>query len=87
MGSYAPNAWGLHDLAGNLWEWTQDCYNERYDGAPADGSAWEDGDCSFRISRGGGYLSKPLMLRSAYRNGFSTDERSSSIGFRVAASE
>ena len=87
VGSYAPNAWGLHDLAGNLWEWTQDCYNERYDGAPADGSAWEDGDCSFRISRGGGYLSKPLMLRSAYRNGFSTDERSSSIGFRVAASE
>lgn len=87
IGSYPANAWGLYDLAGNLWEWTQDCYNDSYADAPRDGSAWETGDCSFRISRGGGYLSKPLMLRSAYRNGFSSDERSSSIGFRVAASE
>ena len=87
VGSYPANAWGLHDLAGNVWEWTQDCYNDSYQGAPQDGRPWLDGDCTFRVSRGGGFLSRASDLRSAYRNGFSVEERSGSIGFRVATSE
>ena len=55
VGSFGPNGWGLHDLHGNVWEWVQDCWNESYRGAPADGSAWESGDCSLRVLRGGSW--------------------------------
>ena len=81
-GSFAPNAFGLYDVHGNVWEWVQDCYGS-YQNAPADGSASEDGNCAYRIVRGGSWFSKPWVLRSANRNGGSPGERHDDLGFRV----
>ena len=55
VGSFPANAWGLHDMHGNVGEWVQDCWNESYEGAPTDGSAWESGDCDYRVVRGGSW--------------------------------
>ena len=53
VGSFAPNGFGLYDMVGNVWEWTEDCWNDNYEGAPADGSARTSGDCIRRVVRGG----------------------------------
>jgi formylglycine-generating enzyme required for sulfatase activity len=84
VGSFAANKLGLYDMAGNVWEWTEDCYHNSYEGAPADGSAWISDDCQLRIVRGGSYSENPDHLRSAYRNWLSPLQRHSSIGIRVA---
>ena len=55
VGSFSANAWGLHDLHGNVWEWVQDCWNKNYKGAPTDGRAWTSGDCGRRVIRGGSW--------------------------------
>jgi formylglycine-generating enzyme required for sulfatase activity len=68
IGSFAPNRFGLYDMLGNVWQWTADCWNESYVGAPADGSAWTRGDCSKRVLRGGSWSNVPEFLRSAARN-------------------
>ena len=83
-GSLAANGWGLHDMLGNVWEWTEDCWNSSYGGAPLDGSAWEYGDCDVRVLRGGSWNDGPSFLRAAYRFGLTTGDRYSVIGFRVA---
>ena len=83
-GSFAPNAWGLHDMHGNVWEWVQDVVHDSYDGAPLDGSAWEEGgDSARRVLRGGSWLYNPRYLRSALRNGFSAVLSNDIVGFRV----
>ena len=82
-GSFGPNGWGLHDLHGNVCERVQDCWNWSYQGAPTNGSAWESGDCSLRVVRGGSWFDDPRSLRSAYRSFESTSFRFL-IGFRVA---
>ena len=64
VGSFTPNAFGLYDTLGNVWEWTLDCWNERYSGAPVDGSAWASGDCTDRVSRGGSWQNVAGRLRS-----------------------
>ena len=69
VGGKRPNAWGLYDMSGNVWEWTQDCWNDNYRGAPSDGRAWEQGNCRRRVVRGGSWNSSPFWLRSAYRTG------------------
>jgi formylglycine-generating enzyme required for sulfatase activity len=84
VGSYPPNAWSLHDMHGNLWEWVEDCWNGSYEGAPTDGSAWISGDCGHRVLRGGSWFSRPEPLRSAYRIKNLPDGRDDSVGFRVA---
>lgn len=84
VGSFPANAFGLHDVHGNVWEWVEDCWNESYIHAPADGSAWMKGQCSKRILRGGAWSSNQLTLRSAYRANDAADGRGSGRGFRVA---
>ena len=84
VGSFQPNAFGLHDVSGNVWEWTDDCWNESYSGAPADGSAWTRGYCIPRVVRGGSWNNPPGLLRSAFRDGIPREDRGFNIGFRVA---
>ena len=84
VGSFPANAWGLHDMHGNVWEWVQDCWNGSYAGAPVDGGAWLSGDCSERVLRGGSWGVNPGVLRAAYRLRDPSGVRVVSIGFRVA---
>lgn len=84
VGHFAPNPFGLYDMLGNALEWTADCWNRSYDGAPVDGSAWLAGDCSERVWRGGCWLDDGKYLRAAYRNGEPVDDRYTHSGFRVA---
>ena len=84
VGSFAPNAFGLYDVLGNVSEWTQDCWNDSYAGAPTDGSAWESGDCDRRVLRGGSWFVTAWFLRSANRSGNVPDTRDMYYGFRVA---
>ena len=81
------NAWGLHDMSGNVWEWTEDCWNHNYTNAPTDGSVWTSGNCSLRVVRGGSWLYSPPELRAAYRNTNTTAGRSFNGGFRVARTD
>ena len=68
VGSFSANGWGLYDMHGNVREWVQDCWNDSYEGAPTDGSAWLFGDCcSMRVFRGGSWSNYPRFLRSARR--------------------
>jgi formylglycine-generating enzyme required for sulfatase activity len=83
VGSFAANRFGLHDMHGDVWQWTEDCYHEDYKGAPQDGSPWVDGaDCQ-RIVRGGSWRHGPQNLRSAERGWVITGGRGDDIGFRV----
>jgi formylglycine-generating enzyme required for sulfatase activity len=84
VGSYRANGFGLHDMLGNVAEWTQDCWNGDYKGAPTDGSARESGECFMRAVRGGSWDDNPLGVRSAYRVGSPIVIRLYSRGFRVA---
>ena len=84
VGSYRANGFGLHDIHGNVWEWVRDCWNESYAGAPNNGGAWERGDCSRRVLRGGSWFNNPRVLRSASRFRVHSGSRYRSSGFRVA---
>jgi formylglycine-generating enzyme required for sulfatase activity len=84
VGSFKPNAFGLYDMAGDVWQFVQDCPHANYDGAPADGSVWPGGDCSRHSVRGGSSNSPPQDIRSARRYKISTDTRDTGLGFRVA---
>ena len=86
VGSFELNAFGLHDMHGNVWEWVADCWHENYQGAPADGSAWTTNDCSRRVTRGGSWMSFPRFLGAASRDWFSPFVRlnGNGFGFRLA---
>ena len=84
VGSFSANAWGLHDMHGNVWEWVEDCYQDNYRDASSDSSARSVSNCSFRALRGGSWNYVPQYLRSAYRGRNRPDYRSSWVGFRVA---
>ena len=84
VGSFAANAFGLHDMIGNVWEWLQDCWNETYTGAPDDGRAWESGGCGRRVVRGGSWDNLPEGARAACRAWSEPGIRNGIQGFRLA---
>ena len=83
VGSFPANGFGLHDVHGNVYERVEDCWNDSYVGAPSDGSAWESGNCSRRVLRGGSWDYAPGYLRSANREGNAIGSRYRVAGFRV----
>jgi len=83
VGSFKSNAFGLNDMLGNVFQWTEDCWHTDYIGAPVDGRARTDGDCSQRELRGGSWFSTPAYVRANYRNHFAANYRTSSVGIRL----
>jgi formylglycine-generating enzyme required for sulfatase activity len=81
---FAPNPFGLFDMLGNVWEWTEDCWNEFYIRRPLDGTAWRAGDCERRVLRGGSWRDPSRLARAAARNRNAAELRGSDTGFRVA---
>ncbi len=84
VGSFKANSFDLHDMQGNAWQWTEDCYHDSYQGAPKNGSAWITDDCSRRVLRGGSWSSDPVDLRTGYRLKALTGFGNNDYGFRVA---
>ncbi|NOS88745.1 MAG: SUMF1/EgtB/PvdO family nonheme iron enzyme [Methylococcaceae bacterium] len=84
VGEKRPNAWGLYDMAGNVWEWVKDAYAENYQQAPVDGTAFEPPNCAARVMRGGTWIYEPFYLRSALRIGYFPSQRDDYLGFRLA---
>ena len=84
VGRYAPNAFGLYDMHGNVYEWVEDCWNDSYSGAPSNGDAWLRGNCERRVLRGGSWDYYPRGLRSANRIRYTPGYRYDFVGFRVA---
>ncbi len=86
VGSFGPNAFGLYDVHGNVWEWVLDCWNSHYVGAPSNEQAWEAGQCDWHPIRGGSWESTPRALRSAFRGAQGAGSLGIRTGFRVARS-
>jgi len=84
VGQKMPNQFGLHDMIGNVYEWTLDCFNENYSGAPTDGRAWTSGQCGERVIRGGSFSQSAQDLTSANRGLMSGWLRGDDFGLRVA---
>ena len=83
VGSFKANPFGLYDTAGNAAEWVEDCWNDNYRGAPANGKAWDTGQCRLRVLRGGAFDSGARYLRTQSRFRYDADVRFSANGFRV----
>ncbi len=87
VGSFQPNAFGLYDMHGNVWEWVEDVWHSSYEGAPTDGSAWlEGGDPSFRVVRGGSWRNETDLISAAVRVERHINVGFDTLGFRVARS-
>lgn len=88
VGVYPANPWGLYDMYGNVWEWVEDIWHDSYEGAPADGLAWTEGEpetsTRHRVSRGGSWNYNPRILDAAFRSGYDPLVRNENQGFRVA---
>jgi formylglycine-generating enzyme required for sulfatase activity len=86
VGSFVANPFGLADMNGSVWEWVQDCWHSSYKGAPADGSAWADGNCQARVIRGGSWREDGSYMLSTTRFKYDASVRQSQNGFRAARS-
>jgi formylglycine-generating enzyme required for sulfatase activity len=83
VGSFKANAFGLHDMLGNVWEWVEDSYHDSYQGAPANGSAWA-GNGKKHVIRGGSWYDAPRFVRAAERDKAISERRYDNFGFRIA---
>lgn len=86
VGTFAPNGFGMYDMAGNVWQLVEDCYHENYVNAPIDGSAWTVGDCSVGVKRGGEWSSPARYARSTARGSYRRADYEFGLGFRIARS-
>lgn len=86
VGSFKPNPFGLHDMGGGVDQWVEDCWRRTYQGAPGDGSAWTGGDCSSHVLRSGSWKNDSRYVRPSNRDGYDTNVRYPTHGFRVALS-
>ena len=84
VGSFPPNAFGLYDMVGNVFEWVEDCWHGDYAGAPSDGSPWLTGDCGKRVIRGGSWYYSAVAVQSGFRFWALPASYGSNVGFRVA---
>jgi formylglycine-generating enzyme required for sulfatase activity len=84
VGGFPANPFGLHDVHGNVWEWTLDCRDVGYFGVPVNGDAATSGDCALRSTRGGSWIHEPKSARSANRGANEVTARDAAVGFRVA---
>ncbi|MDX1381712.1 MAG: SUMF1/EgtB/PvdO family nonheme iron enzyme, partial [Xanthomonadales bacterium] len=84
VASYPANPFGLHDMAGNVSEWVEDCWHDTYVRAPGDGSAWVNPGCRLRVVRGGSWAGSPDQARSAFRIAAPAGSTGTRVGFRVA---
>jgi formylglycine-generating enzyme required for sulfatase activity len=87
VGSFAPNAFGLYDMLGNVFQYTADCWNHSYQGAPSDGSVWLSGECALHAVRGGSWVYPPPFIRAAARSFSPSDARAAGRGLRVVRTE
>jgi formylglycine-generating enzyme required for sulfatase activity len=84
VGSFKPNAFGLHDMHGNVWEWVEDSWHETYDDAPADTLPWlQDSDPNYRMIRGGSWRNESEQVRAAFRVRRNHNVEFDTLGFRV----
>ena len=84
VGQYEPNAFGVYDMHGNVYEWVEDCWNADHTGAVGDGSPRTDGDCDFRVMKGGSWVTHGYQARAAARIRYVTDYRYDDYGIRIA---
>lgn len=88
VGAKKPNAWGLYDVHGYVWEWCADAWHGSYEGAPKDGSVWSDGgDAERRVVRGGSWQDPAAKLTCSYRRGVPATYRDDAIGLRCVLAE
>jgi len=86
VGRFKPNPFGLYDMGGGVDQWVEDCWHKNYQGAPVDGSAWTGGDCSSHVLRSGSWKNDSRYVRPSNRDGYDTNVRYPTHGFRVALS-
>ena len=86
VGSFKPNPFGLYDMGGGVDQWVEDCWHKNYQGAPADGSAWVEGDCASHVIRSGSWRNDARYVRPSNRDSYDTNVRYPTHGFRVALS-
>lgn len=86
VGSLKPNPFGLYDMGGGVDQWVEDCWHRNYQGAPADGSAWVESQCSSHVIRSGSWRNDARYVRPSNRDGYDTNVRYPTHGFRVALS-
>jgi formylglycine-generating enzyme required for sulfatase activity len=87
VGAFPPNGFGLHDMLGNVWQWTLDCWNPTLQGLPRQGTPRQTGDCQQRAARGGSWSNDVRLVRASFRNSGPATARSSNTGFRLVRAD